>query len=469
MSRIFGPHDPPAPAVPRRYPVTFRLTVDGQPVTTGATLRTDGPVPHEAFVGETGAIRFADFLPGGYNVTIQADGYEVAWQPLVITDGQQESDFTIALTRRSVAAPPVTDAGERGRLRAVGTRFLRDDGSLFPWRGCSDFSLFHRFLRGEDLDPILNTRIALGANLLRVFGQYNAAGIGAANGLGALRPSDYTPAQVTAFLAAVGARGLQVEWVLLADYEGSAADARTLISQYAQPLAAWNVLVELANEPFKNLTFPVTTLTTPPTWLVASGDYDDAVQTRRDYVTYHTDRKPEWPRTPRSLAELRDDIGGGTHTPVVADEPTGAAEVARGDSRSATPADFAYFAATAALMGAGATFHSEDGIASRPLGPVQRACAEAFFAALRYIPVEAQFAPYVRGGANNQPVGDLPVVHYDLEEGREPGALRTYSKEVGGYAYYVRIRPTGATVARPGWILDEEPLGILGIGRSRRA
>lgn len=229
--------------------------------------------------------------------------------------------------------------------------------------------------------------------------------------------------------------------------------------------------VEIGNEIFKNLDNAqevIDALVFPPGLIWASGDYDVESPTfiLGMYVTYHTDRKPEWPRTPRSLAELRDDIGGGTHTPVVADEPTGAAEGARGDSRSATPEDFGAFAACAALMGAGATFHSDDGIASRPFGPVQQACAEAFFAALRYIPAECQFAPYVRGGAGDRPVGDLPVVHYDLEEGAHPAALRTYAKELGGTAWYVRIRPRGTTVARPGWRVVEEPWP--GIGKAER-
>lgn len=219
MSRIFGPHDPPPPPAPRRYAATFRLIADGQPVTTGATLRTDGPVPHEAFVGATGAIRFADFLPGGYNVIVEADGYEPSWTPLVVSDYVNDGEVTIYLTAKPVVVPPVLEAGEHGRLRVVGTRFIREDGSLYPWRGCSDFSLFHRFLLSEDIEPILDERIALGALILRVFGMYDAAGIGQANGLGAFNPKDFPNyyAAIVPFLDVVNRRGLRVEFVIFAD------------------------------------------------------------------------------------------------------------------------------------------------------------------------------------------------------------------------------------------------------------
>lgn len=230
--------------------------------------------------------------------------------------------------------------------------------------------------------------------------------------------------------------------------------------------------VEFTNERFKNLDNLDEILATvhiPAGLIWASGDYDVESPTfiKGLYVTYHTDRKPDWPRTPRGLAEIRDDINGGTHCPVVADEPTGAAEAPRGDSRSSTASDFGYYAACAAQMGAGATFHSDDGIASRFLGPVQKDCARAFFAALAYIPPDCQFAPYTRGGANNVNVGDLPVVHHDLEEPTDPAALRSYSKTSSdGFNYYNRIRARGGTVMNPGWQQNEEP--TFGIGRARK-
>src|SRR5438067_1168036 len=42
-------------------------------------------------------------------------------------------------------------------------------GTRYAWRGCSDFRLPHRFMTGEDIQPVLDDRRAVGATLLRCF------------------------------------------------------------------------------------------------------------------------------------------------------------------------------------------------------------------------------------------------------------------------------------------------------------
>jgi hypothetical protein len=184
--------------------------------------------------------------------------------------------------------------------------------------------------------------------------------------------------------------------------------------------------------------------------LRASGNYDVepgvASIFHLDYLTLHTERKPEWPRTARALGELRDgfDAFRGVRVPVVGDEPTGFAEVPRGDSRSDNADDARYYAATAALMGAGSTFHSDDGIASRMLGPKQKTAAIAWFTAARWVPVSAQFAPYQRGSEFGGPgIGDMPLEHTDVL------ALRSFCKHADGSEWCVAIRPAPAWTAIP--------------------
>lgn len=65
--------------------------------------------------------------------------------------------------------------------------------------------------------------------------------------------------------------------------------------------------------------------------------------------------------------------------PVVHDEPIGFAEVEVPNRRSTDPILAQCLMLTGRAYGAGATFHCEDGIFSRPLGPVQQTCARAFF------------------------------------------------------------------------------------------
>lgn len=81
------------------------------------------------------------------------------------------------------------------------------------------------------------------------------------------------------------------------------------------------------------------------------------------------------------------DIMIATGKPVINSEPMGAAEVERPGARIANPGFFREMAHVGASFGFGAVFHSEDGLFARPLGPVQRAAAQAFIAGMNSAPV----------------------------------------------------------------------------------
>lgn len=393
---------------------------------------------------------------------------EIRPSPLDGTDrpAGSGSEFRIDMNPRP---PPHLDAGERGRVRVDNLRFAREDGSTYQQRSFSDFSLFQRWLRGEDISALLDERIGLGANMLRVFLMYNGAGIGNVNGMGELRPSSHADfyTKLTDFTKFLQTRGLRVEFVVFADAQDlmpGLSDQQTHLNRTFDALRnEWNVIIELCNEPAKN-GCRLDELTVPSGLITASGDYDTvncSIGHVRDFVTLHTERKPEWPRTPRSLAEVRDgaDCLNAVHRPVTADEGTGAAEVARPDSRSDNPDDFGFYGGTAALMGAGATFHSDDGIASRMLGPKQKQAAQQYFWALKWAPVSAQFAPYQRGGAGGgSGIGNMPLQHFDEGE-NGTGALRTYCKDTEGAEWCIAIRPEPGWTARPlrGCTVVDEP------------
>lgn len=65
--------------------------------------------------------------------------------------------------------------------------------------------------------------------------------------------------------------------------------------------------------------------------------------------------------------------------PMVHDEPMGFGEVEIPGRRSTDPVLAQCLMLTGKAYGAGATYHCEDGIFSRPLGPQQQTCARAFF------------------------------------------------------------------------------------------
>lgn len=380
-------------------------------------------------------------------------------------------------------SPPVTEGGgEVGPIKVVGTRFVRADGTTFQWRGATDFLLLHHLLHGKDIAPVLDDRIGAGANVLRVLGMVDS--------FAHLHPQEHAN-YFTVLLELADTlkdRGLRMEFTVFADAQiimPLESDCERHADRVAETLRNHpNVFLEAANEPFKNLrggaqqAYLLGKRMQGHGVLVATGNYEIPTGTKTlphcDYVTVHTERKPEWVRTPRALAEIRDGMSWpdgstfeGVKCPVVGDEPTGFAEVPKGDSRSSSPDDAAYYAAASGLMGAGATFHSDDGLLSQVWSPVQRQCAAAFFDALKWVSPEAQFANYQRGGrGGGAGVGDMPIDHHDLDESVEPGALRTFCKEVDGKEYCVAIRPSTGWTAKvlDRWRVTDEPRrGLVGL------
>jgi hypothetical protein len=339
----------------------------------------------------------------------------------------------------------------------------------------SAFLLFYRYLIGEDVTPQLEQYQALGANVLRVFLM-----VGWDNLSPRFFPNDFPDywQRLDEFLTVCALREIRVELTIFADAQivmPREGDQVAFVAQVSQRVSGfWNVFLETCNEPFKN-GVDVTRVVPPSDgYLRASGKYDLPDNTigapgpnlhlfRLDYVTIHTERKDEWPRTAKDLQEYRDGYNGDGRTfrgldpcdcPCVGDEPMGADEVDKPGSRSNVPDDFRYYAATAALMGAGATFHSTDGLNAALLRPVQYACAWEFFTAFLFVPPAAQIAPYQRGSEFGGPgVGNMPMEHVDVK------ALRTFCKQVDGVEYCVAIRPTAdwQAVGRDGWRVVEEP------------
>lgn len=362
--------------------------------------------------------------------------------------------------------PEHASAGESGWLHlcANGLAVCHEDGTFYQWAGFSDFALYDRYLNeGADaIRPVLAQRVRLGASLLRVLGM--------ADSFMQLRPAghaDYYD-KLAPFAQLLAEYGLRLEYVALADAQiimPVRADMEQHLHRARDALAGeWNAqLFECSNEAFKNLPAATEadaetlagelcrTIQGPP-MLLASGAYASEPVARYtiDRGTMHSRRdEGQWPRGSKDLRDYQD----ATRVPWAADEPPGAAEVDRPGSRYSNPDDFAWYAATAALEGMGATFHSDAGVLSQLLPPVQYAAAEAFFWALKWVPAEAQVAPYQRGGdAGTGGIGEMPIEHDDAQE------LRSFCKPVGGFEYCVQIRTSRAhATPRDGWVVESEP------------
>lgn len=491
--------NPPPPAPAALATVTFdviacqELRQDGacaRPI-PGARVRinnhVDPQIDIEQITNQDGYAVFtlAD-VTGDASVFIAANGYQPYDSGTVHPKDLRGRHNVIRLE----PIAPVPNGGERGFLRVAGVQFIDERNRPWQYRGCSDFSLAWRFIRGEDIEPILTDRIAVGCRVLRVLAMMENV----AHFWPQQIPGYYQ--RIAAFVDKVASRGLRVEFVVFADARNKLDEARSVMphladqqAHYARVVAAlqrkWAVLLELCNECEQNGVDPQR-FQRPPPPLIASRGSSGGEQLPPmppwSYTVRHGSRGPQWPRDAKGALDVRDGWPcseeefkrgcvpfGGTHQPTVEDEPMGASEADQPGRRSNISDDFAYFGATAALMSAGATFHSDAGIQSEPFGPRQRACAIAMFDAMKFIPADAQTRPYQRGVAEGGPgIGEMPLEHVDADGGRADGALRTFCRGDGAREWCVAIRPRPAWIARArdGWRIIEQPRrGLVRLGR----
>jgi hypothetical protein len=110
--------------------------------------------------------------------------------------------------RAAVTLPPLTVAGQ----------FFRAGGERFTVIQASDFSLFKRFLDGEDIRPITDQRRALGFNTLRVWLLNRSVVVN-----GGIHPADY-PGFYESLSRFVEAIGLYVELTVFTSTQGLMAN-----------------------------------------------------------------------------------------------------------------------------------------------------------------------------------------------------------------------------------------------------
>lgn len=309
-----------------------------------------------------------------------------------------------------------------GELTADG-RIFRRDGEPWRWKGVSAFQLLDRFARGENIDPFLEAYG--GFNVLRVWPYVPAKDWGA-------RAWDAPSADTTrAFVAYVGARGWCVELTLLTDDDPARIPwARALVQDLASDRPA-NLLIEIGNEPRTHKAIETAALRDvldASGFLYASGDYEESSSAFGGYLVAHTARDDEWPRRAHDALDYYQ--GGGPNdpsdpphrVPIVLDEPPKLQDVGGDRTR-----DWRAYFAVCALLGAGATFHSETGKFAEFPTDEERQLATIALEALNVFPADAPLGAYRR-----------PVER----------SLRTYV--VG--SYMVRVRPATPEAPEPGWI-----------------
>lgn len=288
--------------------------------------------------------------------------------------------------------PRLNNAGEAesGWLHVEGNRFVDQLGRRWTWRGATDFMLLKRYCDNEqhgipfDLQAHLTERINHGFKLLRVLGM--------AHYLEQFTPTDYDYwGCLDRFLDDVALRGMRVEFTVFADVDTFGWDTNRQREHFAGAVETtrrhWNVAGELCNECKKNGVDPLQfdkPQNTRVLWSRGSGLADEApVGPYWDFAGWHGRR--DWPKV---LASNEDMVyvqwgisfgpGGNPPVAMVADEPIGVAEYDQPGRRTANCDIIEVLAHSAKAFGRGMTYHSEDGLYSRPLGPKQSECADVF-------------------------------------------------------------------------------------------
>lgn len=314
-----------------------------------------------------------------------------------------------------------------GRLAVNGHVFTMNGQ---PWTSIqtSELSLPKRYLAGEDVRPILAERAALGFNDTRqwLLNQSVVSGAGYPEGIHPNQYPDFYP-RLRALWELCGAYGLAVEATAFTSCDPMMPNRDDQIRHWNQAQAAarglGHVRLELVNEydwghgqnsPHRDL------YDMQPAGVLASSGSATADAPPPmpvwDYVLYHSNSLSEWQRKVGHNAMEYGDIY---------DCPGDSNENTRYPDNDASEAHAYDAAMGAALLCAGACFHSQGGKFSRPFDAVERRCAEAWVAGARSVPLEFQQGRYI---------------HRTELEG--PDCIRAYERRLAdGRGHVIRIRP----------------------------
>lgn len=285
-------------------------------------------------------------------------------------------DFTLS-------TPPVPTVLLQ-RLRPRGQFLELEDGGLFTEVETSDFNLLNRSEAGEDITPILTQRAEVGFNTLRVWTAYNIPLIGRL--IPAERPGLYQ--HIPVFLRKCAQHHLRVE---LTGFTYTFPTDDDKIRHWERLIAACegltNVYLELGNEIDRNpeMALPMDRLRRPDAVLASHGSNSQDVTPVNpfwDLATYRPDGNSEWQR---KVGHNAMEIWNG---------PTVSNETIRMPDNDSNPLHAFDAAAGAALLCAGACFHSPEGKNSTLWTGQALVCARAWVAGARSVPLTCQHGAY---------------------------------------------------------------------------
>jgi hypothetical protein len=277
------------------------------------------------------------------------------------------------------------------RLHVVGEDFWTLEGEPWTMAFVSSFRLFERFLRGEDVAPLLQEAREVGANGVRVFGAFDFG----SPAVQRLYPLEHGPAYydlLPAFFELLGGYGLYAQFTVFAD---TARSVPGVVQQQAHFLDVCevlrdvpNVLLERVNENDAHENRVEAPLPKPVgicSSFGSNGAGNDPPGPFWDYADLHAERRGDFALSTTTVHFAINGYGTaypGTRRATVNSEPPGFADMTQPGRRTSDPR-VAYRMGLGCRWGAGGTAHSDCGVHSVLLTPTQRACVEQFLRGVR--------------------------------------------------------------------------------------
>lgn len=356
---------------------------------------------------------FWNAMEGGMRLTVECDGYET--QQVVSVAPRQ-----FRVTMKRIGPPPST----LGKLTIDG-KFFRQGGERQTLIESSDFSLFQRYLDGENIAPILEQRRSLGFNCLRVW-LLNESVVAWRNGakqqgIDPRRHADFY-VRLRAFCELLGAYGLNADLTVFTQTQtlmpNRVEQQHHLDASCDAVRGLGTVIVSRVNEDDQhdNAVDPAVTPTDKAGIIYSSGSNgsDSIPPTGGDCTEYHIIGS-EWQRkTGHNAMEWADARG----------IPCWTSEAQRAPDNDSDGKHFYDAAAGGALLCAGTCFHSVAGKFSRLFDGAEIVCAMSHCDGAKSVPLEFQAGRYIH--------------HDDLETS---GIIRAYERRLGdGLGHIVTIR-----------------------------
>ncbi len=294
---------------------------------------------------------------------------------------------------------PAPEAGELKRLFPQRTYLIKDGGERFTAKEATSFRLYKRFLDGEDIHPVLDQLRSIGFNMVRIFGVGDWG-----DPLYRCIPREYGARyydSLPEFAALLASYGLYLEFTALAD------SPRVFPGGTPEQVEHWNklcsvasgipsVLLELVNENDVPVNSVDTNAFQKPDSITAShgsnGSQAHPVDPMWDYATFHTNGSFE---EQRKIGHNAWEIWGG---PTITNETSRFPEVGMWRNSDLDRQEMLAYdsAAGAALLCAGACFHSVNGKLAYLLNSNEEAVARAWVAGMNSVPLEFQDGAYIR-------------------------------------------------------------------------